>query len=479
MHVATLTAAYRRPRRWAAVAAAAAGVLAVAPPLVNAALSPVVSAGTVNWSGAVTARLQADAYGLNVSSSDPNMTDPAAVRLMKALHIGLLRYPGGSLSDTYNWETGSILPSGFRAFAKELKAIGARGLITANYGTGSTALAAAWVKYAKKIGAPIAYWEIGNEVYGNGFYPGWDWEADYHSNHSPSFYGQESQLYIRAMRRENPTLDAGLAFVYPWGSEPARPSGNVNWDQVLLSTVKHRIGFIDMHDYPAGPTTTDQQLLSLADAVPATMRTVKANLRAILGPGKLPTTIIGELNSNANAPGPQSISAAGGLFLIQNYLAFLANGASSVAWWDLHGNTPYVANVQPGQVVQTNYGDFGLLSSGQSPEPAVDTPFLTYWAFRMMTDAIPPGDQLVRATALTPSVWAMGFRNPENGIRGLLVVNVTPGETVSVRLANAGGATGPGRIERFGPKGLQAWTTWAGGTVTLGAYSAVAVEFRP
>ena len=47
-----------------------------------------------------------------------------------------------------------------------------------NYGSGTAAEAAAWVKYAnvtKNYG--VKYWEVGNEVYGNGAY-GSSWEYD-------------------------------------------------------------------------------------------------------------------------------------------------------------------------------------------------------------------------------------------------------------------------------------------------------------
>jgi hypothetical protein len=454
------------------MAALAVGALLSAAPAAGAA--PAVDAA-VNWTGQYLAHLGPQAYGLNVASWDPNLMDPAAIRAMKALHIGLLRYPGGSFSDTYDWKTGVDLPSGFNDYARLLHLIHAEGLITVNYGSGTPALAAAWVQYAKKIGAPIAYWEIGNEVYGNGFYgSNWTWETDYHPNHSPQYYGTESQVYINAMRRYGPHLAAGLAFVYPWGAEPPGP----NWDQVVLDTVKRHIQFIDIHDYPANSTTSDQELVQMPLAVPSAMQQLKAAMRQILGPGPLPQIIVGELNSNPTNPGAQSLSAANGLFLIENYLEFLANGAVSVAWWDLH-NSPQPANVQPGQVVETNYGDYGLLSSGQSPEPPVDTPFLTYWAYRLLAEAVPPGDNLVAADTASPAVFAMGFRNPVNGTRGVVLVNLTPAAPVTVRVTDEGASPPPGgRYLRFDAAGLSAWQHWSGNAVQVPAYGAVAVQFH-
>src|SRR5260370_20209519 len=65
------------------------------------------------------------------------------------------------------------------------KAVGAEPIITVNYGTGPPALAAAWVSNAAAGNDAVKYWEVGNEVYGNGTY-GANWEADSHCDTSPS-----------------------------------------------------------------------------------------------------------------------------------------------------------------------------------------------------------------------------------------------------------------------------------------------------
>ncbi len=53
-----------------------------------------------------------------------------------------------------------------------------------NYGTGTPALAAAWVQQRQVTnGDNVKFWEVGNEVYGNGTY-GANWEADSHCDTS-------------------------------------------------------------------------------------------------------------------------------------------------------------------------------------------------------------------------------------------------------------------------------------------------------
>ena len=117
------------------------------------------------------------------------MNDTAIPGLLKAAGINALRYPGGSYSDIYNWQTDTATDNGYVApgtsfsnFIGTAQGAGAQPIITVNYGTGTPALAAAWVQDADVTNNyGIQYWEVGNEVYGNGTY-GANWETDSHCN---------------------------------------------------------------------------------------------------------------------------------------------------------------------------------------------------------------------------------------------------------------------------------------------------------
>ena len=106
---------------------------------------------------------------------------------MKKAGINQIRYGGGVTADYFNWKSntdiGKCLPDSAPAeygakcavhdalyyglFSKNARAIHAQSLVTVNYGSGTPALAAAWVKQAKtKAGQQVALWEIGNENYG-------------------------------------------------------------------------------------------------------------------------------------------------------------------------------------------------------------------------------------------------------------------------------------------------------------------------
>src|SRR5215469_9562056 len=88
--------------------------------------------------------------------------------LLQAAGIGMLRYGGGSWADEYDWQTNTdiyhCLPDdatasftascastdslAFGQFSQQARAIGAQSFVTVNYGSGTPALAAAWVSQA-------------------------------------------------------------------------------------------------------------------------------------------------------------------------------------------------------------------------------------------------------------------------------------------------------------------------------------------
>src|SRR5579885_2272394 len=80
---------------------------------------------------------------------------------------------------------------------QDTQKVGATPIITVNYGTGTPEEAAAWVKYANVTKHyHIHYWDIGNELYGNGTY-GALWESDKHAL-GPASYANNTLQFIQA-----------------------------------------------------------------------------------------------------------------------------------------------------------------------------------------------------------------------------------------------------------------------------------------
>ena len=161
---------------------AAAGPAAAAATPVNVTVNADEGLGTIPATG----------YGLNSAVWDSQMNAPQVQDLLQQAGVRMLRYPGGSYGDIYNWQDntapgGYVAPgTDFDSFMGTVRKIGAQPILIANYGTGTPQEAAGWVQYAnitKNYG--VKYWEIGNEVYGNGYY-GSGWEADDHASKSPA-----------------------------------------------------------------------------------------------------------------------------------------------------------------------------------------------------------------------------------------------------------------------------------------------------
>ena len=150
------------------------GALLAAAPVLPASAATNSASVTVNATAGL-GTVPAHGIGLNTAVYDSDMNDAAIGPLLKAAGVNAMRYPGGSYSDIYNFQTQTAVEGGFVApntsfasFMSTANAAGAQPIITVNYGTGTPGLAAAWVQAAASDS--VGYWEAGNEVYGNGTY---------------------------------------------------------------------------------------------------------------------------------------------------------------------------------------------------------------------------------------------------------------------------------------------------------------------
>src|SRR5580693_8315868 len=195
----------------ALTAGAGAGPAAASPSPVNVTVNAGQGLGTI----------PATAYGLNSAVWDSEMNAPQTQNLLQQAGVQMLRYPGGSYGDIYNWQNntapgGYVAPgTGFDQFMSTVNAVGAQAMLIANYGSGTPQEAADWVQYANVTkDYHDQYWEIGNEVYGNGYY-GDDWETDDHSSKSPTTYADNVLQYASAMKAVDPTIKIGAVLTLP------------------------------------------------------------------------------------------------------------------------------------------------------------------------------------------------------------------------------------------------------------------------
>ena len=103
----------------------------------------VADAVTVN-AGQSVAAVPSTAIGLNASTYDGDVVDSAVPGLISKAGVSVMRFPGGTESDEYNWKTNADVLSGraqavsFDQFMSMLGQTQATPMITVNYGTDNT-----------------------------------------------------------------------------------------------------------------------------------------------------------------------------------------------------------------------------------------------------------------------------------------------------------------------------------------------------
>ncbi len=419
-------------RRGRTLAVTAGVVVAVAAAAIVLALQP----GQGGPALVRLVRLSAAPLGVNIGPWDRVDTgDGASVMQpkLKAAGISQLRYGGGSYADSYDWRTntniGNCLPAdptasftsgcaagdplGFAAFSRQARAIGAESLVTVNYGSGTPALAAAWVAAAGRTsGQQVALWEVGNENYGcwevnnplagapanfQGYKPG----ANAAGGHYPTCptttqgsaagiktlatsYAVNALPFLKAMK----AADASARIGVPWAFDPSVAGSavpdNSTWNSTVLGADGAYVSFVDAHYYPlsfsgstGGGNPSDSDVLQSLRQIPHLMTTIKAGLAAH---DPSAAVVIGE-TAVSNSATTTVCTPVGAVFAAGDVLSWLAAGAQSVDWWDLnnYGNTG-TSCAEP---------DFGFFTSGGQPAP--ETP---YSGYLLASELAQPGAQL-------------------------------------------------------------------------------------
>ncbi|MGA2125498.1 MAG: hypothetical protein ABSG76_05020 [Xanthobacteraceae bacterium] len=437
------------------------------------------------------------AFGVNTAVWDGDLLDAAVPGLLSKAGITALRYPGGSTSDDYNWQSNSIVPgqggfanpkNGFDAFMGLVKSTGATPIITVNYGSntagnggGTPSFAAAWVQYANVTkGYGVKYWEVGNEVYGNGEY-GAHWETDLHSALDPTTYGTNVAQFAAAMKAVDPTIKVGAVLTAP-GNWPDGQSPN--WNTNVLSQCGTAIDFVIVHWYPQNPgSESDSGLLAApqsgvggSQGIAAMMSAVKSLIAQHAGANAPNVQIlVTETNSVSSNPGKQTVSIVNAMFIADDVVTWLENGAASVDVWTLH-NGSTGGNTSSSLFGTAAFGDYGILSNATSGEPAADTPFPSYYGIQMLSVLGRPGDALVSAASSNNLLTAHAVQQ-SNGNLALLLINKDPNNTVSATVSVSGYTpSGSGTVSTYGKSSSAITSTAVSGlgssfTVAAAPYS--------
>jgi len=227
----------------------------------------------------------------------------------------------------------------------------------------------------------VKYWEVGNEVYQNGFYGGEGQEVDLHAPYpadtkenakarqknpklSPDAYGQALTQFVKAMKAVDPRIKVGASLDVPlanswdiqeWTRDPvtgvysqhtafskAADSG-LDWDRSVLKTAGKDIDFVSLH-WNTGPTTEASNWKDLDNAklLAATHDELPQIVAALLD---LFQKYCGQNAQNmqmlVTAMGPKTYinitdQLVPGLFATDAYLNLIEDGTANIDWTELH-----------------------------------------------------------------------------------------------------------------------------------------------
>jgi len=430
-------------------------------------------------------------FGINGGVWVNEWDSPTTISQLSAMGTRALRIPGGSLSDEYHWATGRSLTNtwtwvtSLANFIHVITNVNVQQVMTtANYGTGSTNEAAAWVAYANAAGtnpqplgtdaagtnwqtagywaslraapplgtddgrnflrvghpAPFAFqqWEIGNEVYGT-------WETDSNSPpHDPYTYALRARDFIALMKAVDPTIKVGVVVTPGEDSStnyPTHPATNSRtglahngWTPVLLATLK-TLGvtpdFLVHHRYPQNPGgENDAALLQSSIGWVNDAGNLRQQLSDYLGPaGTKVELLCTENNSVTGSPGKQTTSLVNGLFYADSLAQLMQTEFNGLFWWDLHEGGLATNNNSSSLYGWRSYGTYGVTEGTNYFPP--------YYTTRLMQKFVQPGDTVVSAGSDYNLLAAYAVRRQDGAVT-LLVINKDPVNVITGLVAVAG-----------------------------------------
>ncbi|MHB8522598.1 MAG: alpha-L-arabinofuranosidase [Limisphaerales bacterium] len=385
-------------------------------------------------------------FGVNTAIWDSQFDTPATISLLRAMDAQVLRFPGGSLSDNYHWASNTTdsntwtWATSFDKFAAVATNVQAQVVLTVNYGTGTPAEAAAWVRYAnvtKNCG--FKFWEIGNENYGG-------WETDNNvSPHDPFTYAGRAKDYLAQMKAVDPTVKVGVVVVTgedSYANTTTHPAVNPRtgkthngWTPVLLTTLKS-LGvtpdFVIYHRYPQNSgQESDAWLLQSSRTWAGDAADLRQQLTDYLGTaGASVELVCTENNSVSSGPGKQTTSLVNGLFLADSLGQLMQTEFNAFLWWDLRNGQETNYNNDATLYGWRPYGDYGMVAGPANPHP-------TYYVSKLLKYFTRGGDQIVRASSDYQLLAAYAARRT-NGSVSLLVINKTSITNLNANVTLAG-----------------------------------------
>ena len=321
-----------------------------------------------------------------------------------------------------------------------------------------------------RIGHPnpvlIKYWEVGNEVYQNGYYAGQSNEEDLHApyqkeakdnekqrtrnpNLSPDAYGKALLEFQKAMKAVDGRIKVGASLDVPlagdwnssgdWVEDPLRPGkyvqkgtaeaaglggvqknfdAGIDWDKNVLKVAGKDVDFVALH-WAIGDTTeaskwqtldNTKTLMEPEQGLPkilaALVEMIQKNCGQNAGNMQVLITEIG-IKSYIKVPDP----IVPALFAADAYSTLIEDGVANIDWYDMRNG--------------------GFLDDANKPGPI-------YFALQMVRQMAGPNDNFV-ATTSSNSLLAVHAYARRDGKVGIMLINKDPKNNATVKI-NVSGA---------------------------------------
>jgi len=371
--------------------------------------------------------------------------DAALMKNINNLKMGVMRIPGGSLSDVYFWNRQGVyenytiksydpplldIPStispwigrriqnyenwsmGVDQYYQMMQITGITGMVTVNYGYaryGTSAnpvdqaahLAADWVRYDN---GRSKFWEIGNEVSGS-------WEAGYeidlalNKDGQPKritgdLYGKHALVFIDSMK--NAARQIGKEIFIGVVSDQEINNDMPNWNKELIGRVGGKADFYIVHSYftPYQGNSTPDVILNS----PQKIGSYKTYVQAELALQNKPIAPVFLTEWNIFAEGSkQQVSFIDGMHATLVLGELITNKFEAGVRWDLAND-------------YSNGNDHGLFSYGVEPGVAKYAARPSFYYLYFFQKCF--GDILVESTSTNSNIiaYASQFSSGEAGI---------------------------------------------------------------
>lgn len=362
--------------------------------------------------------------------------------------------PGGIVASDYH---GNLDVRTLHEFARKHQA---KAIVTVNAGTGTPEMAAEWLKWTRKEGYKVAYWEIGNELDG-------EWELGHimpdGKRMTADDYARRFKEFAKALKAVDPNVKVG---------GPACSNDKLLFVETLIREAGDTLDFVSFHTYPVlANNATEARRFEQARDVKKAVATIRSWIRQY-HPDRVGKIAIGVTEWHKQvAETRATVDLSSGLWSCLFIGSMAESGVDFANLWDCFS--------------QTDTGGHGLFER-KTYTPRAAFHALNLWRHHMGSTWLETS-----GSDSTLQAYATGLRD---GV-AVMLVNTSPDENrnVSIRI---NGHTAGGTVEatRLSPReyfwnphaNTTAWsmppasismTADKHGAFTIPAYSAVVLDF--